>query len=164
MAETAAPTGLEGADLTSMVDFPTPSRVHVSLNISDLWTSLNFYRRLLDKDPTVAKEGYAKFEVAEPAINLTLNEFPHNINTNGHFGIQVKTPEIVQELCRKFDEQGFKVTVEEDVACCYAEQTKFWVADPDGYRWEVFATVNEESEEGCPPDCICYADLERTTA
>ena len=22
--------------------------------------------------------------------------------------------------------------------CCYAEQDKFWVEDPDGYHWEVY--------------------------
>ena len=36
--------------------------------------SVAFYRELFGTGPTKARPGYAKFEVAEPPVNLALNE------------------------------------------------------------------------------------------
>ncbi|MGB0369531.1 MAG: hypothetical protein ACPGD8_09005, partial [Flavobacteriales bacterium] len=46
--------------------------------------------------------------------------------------------------------------------CCYAKQDKFWVADPDGYRWEVYyfhadvewndPSLEAKGESCCSPD------------
>ncbi|NND33378.1 MAG: glyoxalase/bleomycin resistance/dioxygenase family protein, partial [Saprospiraceae bacterium] len=32
---------------------------------------------------------------------------------------------------------------EENTACCYAHQNKFWVKDPDGYEWEVYHFIKD---------------------
>jgi len=108
------------------------------------------------------RPGYAKFEIAEPPINLTLNhsEAPVAQAWPAHFGIQVKST--AQVLERR----------EEGVGCCYAIQDKVWFADPDGNNWEVFvvteADIPEHSRPGldeeraapepieaacCPPSC-----------
>jgi hypothetical protein len=33
---------------------------------------------------------------------------------------------------------GLKVREQLNVNCCYANQVKFWVIDPDGVEWEVY--------------------------
>ena len=57
----------------------------------------------------------------------------------------------------------FCLNVREDGAeCCYAVQTKMWVADPDGNRWEVFCTTVPDADQGCGEDCICHQEFERS--
>ena len=34
--------------------------------------------------------------------------------------------------------QGVKVREQLNVNCCYANQSKFWVIDPDGTEWEIY--------------------------
>ena len=49
-------------------------RPHLALTVSDVERSTEFYRALFGVEPTKERPGYAKFEVAEPALNFTLNE------------------------------------------------------------------------------------------
>ena len=142
--------------------FATQRRMHVSLNVTDLKASTLFYRELFGMNPSKVREGYVKFEVPEPAMNFTLNTFPNNVRCEGHFGIQVKSTKVVEDIWQRLRDANFKIINENDVECCYAVQTKFWIADPDGNRWEVFVTTVPDAEEGCGPDCICYQDFERT--
>lgn len=152
----------EQAGMDSAVDFPTDSRMHISLNVSNLEESAKFYRVLLDQNPSKVREGYVKFESQEPAVNLTLNDFPNETSTDGHFGIQVKNTEIVMADYDRFKASGFKIITEDDIECCYAVQSKIWVADPDGNRWEIFVTTAPEAEEGCGPECICHQEFDRS--
>lgn len=149
--------------MDSVVDFPTDQRLHISINVRDLWKSANFYRHIFNADPVRMEKGYAKFEVDEPAINFAINEFPNNVLPEGHFGIQLRTDEDLERNFNRLKEAGFSLLTEEGVACCYARQDKFWCADPDGYRWEFFVTTSQEDvDEGCGPDCICHQDIQRT--
>lgn len=154
----------EAGPIDSVVDFPTEQRLHISINVSNLWKSANFYRHIFDADPTRMEKGYAKFEVEEPAINFTLNEFPQNILVEGHYGVQLKSGDDLKAHFERLSAADFKLLTEDGVACCYAQQDKFWCADPDGYRWEFFVTTSQEDvQEGCGPDCICHQEIERTT-
>src|ERR687885_815779 len=49
-------------------------KAHVALYVSDVGRSIQFYRKLLGLEPCKVRRGYAKFDVAEPPLNLTLNE------------------------------------------------------------------------------------------
>jgi hypothetical protein len=49
--------------------------------------------------------------------------------------------------CAKQNE--LDVLEEMDTNCCYANQDKFWVVDPDGYHWEVYS-FNEDVEFNDP--------------
>lgn len=159
---------LEEADgrdspVDSVVDFPTEQRLHISINVRDLWKSAIFYRHIFDVDPVRMEKGYAKFEVEEPAINFAINEFPNNVFPEGHFGIQLRSDRDLEKSFNRLSKAGFSLLTEDGVACCYARQDKFWCADPDGYRWEFFVTTSQEDvDEGCGPDCICHQDIERT--
>ena len=117
---------------------------------------------LFNANPTKVKEGYAKFELLEPALNFTLNEFPENVRSQGHFGVQVKNTAIVQGAYERLLAHGFRIITEDDAECCYAVQTKVWVADPEGNRWEVFVTTTPDADTRCGPDCICHAEFERS--
>ena len=148
--------------LKSSADFPGDERIHVALNISDLATSVEFYRHFFQTDPIKVREGYAKFDLSDPPLNLSLNENPMDSRAQGHLGIQVKSTRVVKDMHYNLKNKQFKIITEEGAECCYAVQDKLWVADPDGIRWEIFVTTNPESNEGCGSDCICHQEFERT--
>ena len=56
-------------------------KVHVALNTPRFDESVRFYRTFLGLEPVKLKPGYAKFDVAEPALNLTLNASPDREGT-----------------------------------------------------------------------------------
>lgn len=114
-------------------------KFHLSLDVSDLERSLRFYSALLDAEPAKVYPNYAKFELEEPPVILSLK--PHRASRGGplnHFGLRLKTVEDVAAAQRRLEAAGFSVSRQDDVRCCYAHQTKFWVADPDETLCEVY--------------------------
>ncbi len=130
----------------SAVEFATASRIHIALAVQNLEQSLAFYRVLFGQEPTKTRPRYAKFEVAEPPVNLALNEVPEVVTPNhvvAHFGVQVKTTQAVQDLATRLQIAGFATVPEEHVTCCYAVQNKIWATDPDGNRWEIYVLLDD---------------------
>jgi catechol 2,3-dioxygenase-like lactoylglutathione lyase family enzyme len=79
-------------------------KAHLALNVKDVAVSLEFYRKLLGIEPSKVRTGYAKFDVQNPPLNLTLNE--HTFNERGalsHLGIQVASTDDVFSHSRKVD-------------------------------------------------------------
>lgn len=136
------------SDATSVVEFPGASRIHISLDVASVETSLPFYMVLFGARPTKRREDYIKFELVEPSLNLTLNQHATVHPSSGHYGIQVKSSRAVREAQQRLEQAGFAITEETETACCYAVQSKIWVVDPDGNRWEVFVVTQAEAEEG----------------
>jgi catechol 2,3-dioxygenase-like lactoylglutathione lyase family enzyme len=150
----------------SAVDFPTRSRIHISMDVGDIEESVRFYRVFFGQEPTKVRSDYAKFEVLEPPLNIALNHFqePKKGGPIAHMGIQVKSSDAVLEAKERYIQAGFIVEEEVATACCYAVQTKIWVADPDGNRWEVYVVTDSNADEGCGPDCICFEELQPSYA
>ena len=137
----------------SAVDFDTQRRVHIGLVVANRERSIAFYRKLFGQEPAKLRPGYAKFEVAEPPLNLTLNQGSTETvrpGTVSHFGVQVKSSAEVKRMTERFQQAGVKTSTEESVACCYAVQDKVWASDPDGNAWEVFVVLDNEASEYAP--------------
>lgn len=116
---------------------PTP-RVHVHLKVRNLERSRAFYARFLGVEPVKVRPGYVKFLPSWGPLNLALSEGPPPGGPAGHLGIELGSrAEVLRELAR-VRAAGLPVREEMGVACCYAEQDKFWVVDPDGVEWEVY--------------------------
>lgn len=116
------------------------SKVHVALNVSDFNKSVRFYQAMFGLEPVKLKPGYAKFDVSEPALNLTLN-YIGEVKEQGalnHLGIQVNSTEAVLQAKERLQARGLATFDEMSTDCCYALQDKIWVTDPNGYRWEIF--------------------------
>jgi len=152
----------------SALNFPGSSRVHIALAVTDLERSRTFYETLLGMPPTKERHGYIKFEPQDPSVNLTLNEVDEVSSTSQptmHYGVQVKTPQAVQEAITRFSEVGLKTLVEENSTCCYAVQNKVWVADPEGNQWEIFVVL--EADVDFPKDkgsSCCATNLVEASA
>jgi catechol 2,3-dioxygenase-like lactoylglutathione lyase family enzyme len=116
---------------------------HVSLNIADIEASVAFYEKLFGVSATKRRPGYAKFDLAEPSLNLTMQEAPRTGVNASHFGIQVASTEDVAVAWTRFKAAKLATVTESDTTCCYALQDKVWVEDPDGNSWEVFVVKGD---------------------
>ena len=125
-------------------------RPHLALTVSDVDRAIPFYSALFGAGPAKVRPGYAKFEVAEPALNFTLNEGERGeaLGALNHAGIQVASTDDVLAARRRLEDGGLLTLAEMDTTCCYARQDKIWVSDPDGTPWEVFATKADAEEQG----------------
>jgi catechol 2,3-dioxygenase-like lactoylglutathione lyase family enzyme len=130
---------------------------HVSLNVANVDASVAFYEKAFGVAATKRRPGYAKFDLMEPSLNLSMTESPRTGVNASHFGVQVASSDDVAEAKRRFDAAGLPSFSEEDTACCYAVQDKVWIEDPDGNSWEVFvvkgdaAVMREDSTTCCAP-------------
>jgi lactoylglutathione lyase len=104
------------------------------------------------------KPGYAKFLPAFAPINLALSAGESGRgNTVDHLGFQVETREAVRDLLARVKATGLSVREEMDTNCCYANQDKFWVRDPDGVEWEIYHLNYDLEDElaGSAPSTCC---------
>lgn len=139
---------------TTAADLATP-KVHTSLNVSDLARSVAFYRALFGLEPAKQRKDYAKFELAEPPLILSLIPGrPAPGGTLNHTGLRVRDAEALVTIQHRLEAAGFRTQREEGVECCYAKQTKFWVTDPDRTLWElyIFHEDTDEHGDGSVPD------------
>ena len=116
---------------------------HVSLNISNIDASVAFYEKVFGISATKRRPGYAKFDLQEPSLNLTMQEAARSGVNASHFGVQVASTEDVAAAWSRFQAAGLKTFTEENTTCCYAMQDKVWVEDPDGNMWEVFVVTGD---------------------
>lgn len=126
------------------------SRVHIALNTDKLEASIAFYSKLFDTAPAKVRPDWAKFDLADPAVNLTLNRSNEAAQGNqiSHLGVEVQDAETAARMDSYSQEQGLKTLVEDDVTCCYAVQDKTWVSDPNGHAWEFFFVKEDAQESG----------------
>jgi catechol 2,3-dioxygenase-like lactoylglutathione lyase family enzyme len=127
----------------------TLRKFHASLNVSDLNRSIAFYRALLGTEPAKVRPDYAKFELAEPPLVLSL--IPGRPSAGGnlnHVGLRVRTAEELVDIQRRLEAAGLHTEREDGVECCYARQTKFWISDPDRALWEIYVFHDDIDERG----------------
>jgi catechol 2,3-dioxygenase-like lactoylglutathione lyase family enzyme len=121
-------------------------RLHVSIAVRHLETSIQFYSTLFGKEPTVLKVDYAKWMLEDPRVNFSISSRGVRRGID-HLGIQVDDE---AELASLADQLGRadQVCALKATTCCYALSTKAWVNDPDGVAWEVFHTSGESAVYG----------------
>jgi catechol 2,3-dioxygenase-like lactoylglutathione lyase family enzyme len=127
----------------------TLRKFHASLNVTNLDRSIAFYRVLLGVEPAKVRPDYAKFDLAEPPLVLSL--IPGRPGAGGnlnHVGLRVRTAEELVEIQRRLEAAGLHTEREEGVECCYARQTKFWITDPDHALWEIYVFHEDIDDHG----------------
>jgi catechol 2,3-dioxygenase-like lactoylglutathione lyase family enzyme len=129
-------------------------KAHLALNVHNVEQSIEFYKKMLGIEPSKVRTGYAKFDVQNPPLNLTLNE--SSFSERGalsHLGIQVASTADVLAMREKWVEAGLITRDEMQTNCCYATQDKIWIRDPDGNEWEAFVVLVDNLLETAPCDC-----------
>lgn len=125
-------------------------RFHLSLNVGDLERSAAFYRILFGREPAKCRSDYAKFELDDPPLVLSLEPAPRGGGgALNHLGFRVPDSATLVAVQKRLETAGIRTRREEGVECCYARQTKFWVTDPDQTLWE-FYTLDEDIDHRGP--------------
>src|SRR5262245_24171893 len=89
LAVRAARADAPGSQRNAPGKHATP--IHISLNVRDLEASVDFYEKVFGVPAAKRRPGYAKFDLATPALNLTMQEAaPTGVNAS-HFGVQCET-------------------------------------------------------------------------
>jgi catechol 2,3-dioxygenase-like lactoylglutathione lyase family enzyme len=123
-------------------------KAHLALNVRNVETSLEFYKKMLGIEPSKVRTGYAKFDIQNPPLNLTLNQVPFDgSGALSHLGIQVAGTEDVIAMKTRWEDAGLAPREEMQTTCCYALQDKAWIQDPDGNEWEVFTVLKDNLGE-----------------
>lgn len=138
-------------------------KAHLALNVGNVEQSIEFYRKMLGIEPSKVRAGYAKFDIHNPPLNLTLNQAVFSERgALSHLGIQVASTDDVLATRQKWTDQGLITRDEMQTNCCYATQDKTWVRDPDGNEWEVFVVLEDNLPETDP--CACGDKVQIGTA
>jgi catechol 2,3-dioxygenase-like lactoylglutathione lyase family enzyme len=131
-------------------------KAHLAINVRDVEQSIEFYKKMFGIEPSKVRTGYAKFDVASPPLNFTLNQVPFTgSGALSHLGIQVATTDDVLATKNAWEERGLTPREEMQTSCCYALQDKAWVHDPDGNEWEVFVVLKDNLSEAKSNDASC---------
>lgn len=121
-----------------------PITFHLSLNVADLRRSVAFYDQLFGLRPAKWHNDYAKFELPEPPVILSLVPHPPGVGGQlSHLGLRVPDEETLQAFRERIEAAGLCVEEQCDTVCGYARQNKCWVKDPDGNFWEIYCIEEE---------------------
>ena len=133
-------------------------KMHISLYVSDIEKTVQFYQSFFGQEPNKVKPKYAKFELTKPALVISFVEDANRVSSRfGHLGFQVESTEALARQRSRIENTSLRIALEEEaVSCCYAKQDKFWVNDPDGHQWEVYyfhsdSEFNDPKAEACCP-------------
>lgn len=132
------------------------SRIQLALSVSDVDEAVDFYSKLFDAKPAKRLPGYANFAIDQPPLKLVLIHDPESAGKMNHLGVEVFSPGEVRAAEARLAEGGLAPTAEEG-ACCYAEQQKVWVNDPDGAPWEIY-TVLADADTMSPAAGACCSE------
>ena len=135
-------------------------KAHLALNVREVEKSIEFYKKMLGIEPSKVRSGYAKFDLQNPPLNLSLNKA--EVRERGalsHLGIQVASTADVLAKRQQWIDAGIVTRDEMQTNCCYAIQDKTWVRDPDGNEWEVFVVLEDNLATS---DSCCAAERPQT--
>ena len=119
---------------------------HVALYVNDLDAAIDRYRRILGQEPAKVRHDYAKFEIADPPVILSLNT-GGKAGTVSHLGIRYPgTADVASEMVR-VKGGAIEMLEQKGTTCCYAKADKFWVRDADGMPWEMYAMIADAEAE-----------------
>ena len=119
---------------------------HVALYVRDLDAAIARYRKLLGQEPAKVRQDYAKFELSDPPVILSLNTggVPGTVS---HLGIRYPgTGDVASEVVRA-KQEGLELLEQHGTTCCYAKADKFWVRDADGLPWEMYTLIADAEAE-----------------
>jgi len=135
---------------------------HVALYVKDLDAAIARYTKVLGQEPAKVRRDYAKFEIADPPVILSLNVGgePGQVS---HLGIRYPgTGDVASELART-KREGIELLEQKGTTCCYAKADKFWVRDADGMPWEMYTLLEDvEAETAADSQLRSFLDQEGT--
>jgi catechol 2,3-dioxygenase-like lactoylglutathione lyase family enzyme len=119
---------------------------HVSLYVDHIPAAVDRYRRILGIEPAKVRPDYAKFEIEDPPVILSL-AVGGTPGTISHLGVRYPaTGEVASQMVRA-ESEGLETLRQDGARCCYAKADKFWLSDADGVRWEMYTLLEDIEQE-----------------
>ena len=134
---------------------------HVALYVGDLDAAVARYQKLLGRAPAKVRHDYAKFEIDDPPVILSLNAGGEP-GTLSHLGIRYpSTGDVASEMVRT-KQEALDLLEQKGTTCCYAKADKFWVRDADGVPWEMYTLLADaEAETAADATLRSFLDQEQ---
>ena len=131
---------------------------HVSVYVRSIPDAVAQYRKILGIEPAKVRDDYAKFELVDPPVILSLN-VGGEPGTLSHLGIRYPgTGDVASELVRAKND-ALTPFQQEGTTCCYAKADKFWVKDGDGIPWEMYTLLADvDAETAADPQLRVFLD------
>jgi len=130
---------------------------HVALTVKDLPTAIEQYKKILGREPAKVKPDYAKFELSDPPVILSLNPGPGEPGTVSHLGIRFADSETVVTELQRTKGHGLATREQVGTTCCYAKADKFWLHDADGMQWEMYTLLGDAEIHSTPDNACCMS-------
>jgi catechol 2,3-dioxygenase-like lactoylglutathione lyase family enzyme len=139
------------------------SRLHVHIAVDDIDENIRFYSAMFGAKPTVVKDDYVKWDLANPAVNFAISARARKTGLD-HVGLQADSADELDELQARLDAAGVAGREQSGTACCYARSDKYWSLDPQGIAWEAFHTLDSiptfnDSEDETPAQGCCVPEI-----
>jgi hypothetical protein len=116
------------------------NKFHLSLNVSNLARSLEFYKILFDLEPAKSYPDYAKFELVDPPVIMSLvPRAPAPGSAICSIGFRMPSRSAVLATRDRLEKAGLKTETQECTRCGYTEQLRVHVGDPDSNYWSLYA-------------------------
>jgi len=117
-------------------------RLHVNVTVDDVAEAVRFYSTLFNAQPLLLKDDYAKWEVADPPIHLSVSKHGSKPGLN-HLGIQLDGLDQLRDITSRLTGTRLALMEEENAALLLCTLEQAWVTDPSGLRWEMFHTFEQ---------------------
>ncbi len=132
-------------------------RFHTSLPIKDIQQTIEFYTVVFGTPPVKVRSDYAKFLPKHPDVNITFHQVDAErpLLTDLHLGFELPDQSALDAAYERLKAAGWVSEARATSVCCYANQDKFWVTDPNGYRWEFYRVVNDADYKIDGPSGCC---------
>ncbi|PCI77858.1 MAG: hypothetical protein COB20_07065 [SAR86 cluster bacterium] len=139
-------------------------RFHTSLPVINIKDTVAFYRVLFDEPPVKTKSDYAKFLPADADLNISFHHSPDRAKEmrSLHLGFELTDQSGLDNTYQRLKEAGLVSGTRDTTVCCYANQDKFQVTDPNGYEWELYYLL-DDTEESISSDTKCCTSPTDTT-
>jgi catechol 2,3-dioxygenase-like lactoylglutathione lyase family enzyme len=132
-------------------------RFHTSLPVKNIEETVAFYRTLFECEPVKVKADYAKFLPAGGGLNISFHQKPDAVAglTALHLGFELADQATLDRAHDRLEKAGLISVARDTSICCYANQDKFWVTDPNGYEWELYHLLEDTELKITPKNDCC---------
>lgn len=133
-------------------------KFHTNLPVHDIEATTRFYSLLFDEAPAKKKADYVKFLPKSVSLNISFHQADDPKMRDLHLGFEVSDGVELDRMYQRLKAEGLVGEERETSVCCYANQEKFWVVDPDGYKWELYVLL-EDTEKKTDRATGCCASV-----
>src|ERR1700722_16370557 len=102
-------------------------RLHVHVSVDDLAQSTRFYATLFAAEPTVVKDDYVKWMLADPRVNFAISARAGRTAGISNLGIQAEDENAFAQVYYRLTRAERPTVEAKDATCCYAKSDKQWI-------------------------------------